>query len=246
LLGKKLAMITAVTIIAGILIGYFINSLFLAVRDVSIAEIVSDPQSFDGARVRLFGFVVDTSVYMFGPKYVLRDIEEAVEIALNGKAGPQNLDLKPYVSFVFDGRNFTQIRNINVSVIGRVHYIGPVVDVPSFYLDIEKLEPQKLSLEMTVIEFLRTTDVPKGGWDGTIEIKEIYDHKPDGKVIVVEYTTVNGGHPGFFLEAIEHHTSVITFDTRGEVVSAFCVSGSFHDGRIWDLINQRWISSGNG
>jgi len=92
-----------------------------------------------------------------------------------------------------------------------------------------------------VIEFLKTTDVPNGGWDGTVDVKEVYDHKLGGKVVIVRYTTVNGGHPGFFLEAIEHHTAVITLNLRGEVVSAFCVWGSFHDGKIWDLLNQRWI-----
>ena len=33
-----------------------------------------------------------------------------------------------------------------------------------------------------VIEFLKTTDVPNGRWDGTVEVKEIYDHKLGGKV----------------------------------------------------------------
>lgn len=96
-------------------------------------------------------------------------------------------------------------------------------------------------LEKIVIEFLKTTDVPNGGWDGTVEIREIYDHKLGGKVMVVKYTTGNAGHPSFFLEAIEHHIAVITLNMRGEVVSAFCVWGSFHDGKIWDLLNQRWI-----
>jgi len=96
-------------------------------------------------------------------------------------------------------------------------------------------------LEKIVTEFLKTTDVPNGGWDGTVEVKEIYDHKLGGKVMIVKYTTANAGHPGFFWEAIERHIAVITLNMRGEVVSAFCVWGNFHDGKIWDLPNQRWL-----
>lgn len=102
-------------------------------------------------------------------------------------------------------------------------------------------ELSQAELENIVIEFLKTTDVPNSGWDGTVEVMQIYDHKLGGKVIVVKYTTANAGHPDFFLEAIEHHIAVITFNIKGEVVSAFCVWGSFHDDKIWDLLNQRWI-----
>ncbi len=47
-------------------------------------------------------------------------------------------------------------------------------------------------------------------------------------------------------ETIENHTAVFTLNNEGEVVSAFCVWGSFHNGKIWDLINQRWIETDNG
>lgn len=138
---KRLALIlAAIAVVVGV--GYSLNSLFYGVKDVSVEEVVSDLQSFDGAHVRLYGYIVNTSVYMFGPKYVLRDFDDAVEIALGGKGGPKKVDLEPYVSFVFDGRNYTQIRNMRVSVVGYVYYIGPVTDAPSFYLDVEKAEPQ--------------------------------------------------------------------------------------------------------
>ena len=111
------------------------------------------------------------------------------------------------------------------------------------YAEFEVIEVQlgEAELENIVIEFLKTTDVANGGWDGTVEIKEVYDHGFGGKVIVVNYTTANAVHPHFMCEAIEHHTAVITLNGKGEVVSAFCVWGSFHDGKIWDLVNQRWI-----
>ena len=238
---KRLALILVAAIVAGAVIGYFINSLFFVVRDVSINEVVSDPQSFDGAYVRLHGYVVDTIVYMFGPKYVLRDFDAEVEIALGGKSGSGKVDLEPYVSFVFDGKNYTQIKNIKVSVMGYVRYIGLVTDAPPFYLDFEKVEPSVTALETIIIEFLKTTDVSDGGWDNTVEIMEIYDHEFGGKVAVVKYGTVNAVHPHFMCEAIEAHIAVITLSKKGEVMSAFCVWGSFHGGKIWDLLNQRWI-----
>lgn len=96
-------------------------------------------------------------------------------------------------------------------------------------------------LEQQVVQFLKTTDV-KNVWDGTVEITESYDHKTGGKVVIVQYTTTSGGHPHFMLEFIENHRAVITLNESGEVTSAFCVHGSLRDGKIWDLINQRWIS----
>lgn len=96
-------------------------------------------------------------------------------------------------------------------------------------------------LEQQVVEFLKTTDV-KNVWDGRVEIKEFYDHKLGGKVVILEYTTTSGGHPQFMLEIIESHTAVITLSEKGEVISAFCVHGSLQEGRVWDLLNQRWIS----
>lgn len=190
---KRLSLILMVVIVAGVITGHFVNSSFSSVRDVSIGEIVSDLQSFVGAHVRLRGYVADTSAYMFGPKYTLREFDGRVEIALGGKGVFGKSYLEPYVSFVFDGENYTQIRNIRVNVLGYIRYMGPVTDAPSFYLEVEKVEPSVTELETIVIEFLNTTDVPNGGWNGTVEVKEIYDHKLDGKVMVVRYTTSNGG-----------------------------------------------------
>jgi hypothetical protein len=96
-------------------------------------------------------------------------------------------------------------------------------------------------LEKIVIDFLKTTDVSSSLWSDTVEIIKIYDHKLGGKVMVVNYTTVNAVHPHFMCEVIEHHTAIITLNEKGQVMSAFCVWGSFHDGKIWDLINQKWI-----
>jgi hypothetical protein len=117
-----------------------------AVKIVSIKEININPTSFDGAHVRLQGYVVKNSGYMFGPRYVLRDFDNGVEIALGGKGGSGNqVDLESYVSFLFDGRNYTQIRDLTVSVVGHVRYAGPIMDAPPFSLEVEKVLDQKKS-----------------------------------------------------------------------------------------------------
>jgi hypothetical protein len=114
-----------------------------AVETVSIKEINFNPNSFDGAHVRLQGYVVKNSGYIFGPRYVLRDFDNGVEIALGGKGGSENeADLESYVSFLFDGSNYTQIRDLTVSVVGHIRYVGPVVDVAPFSLEVEKVIDQ--------------------------------------------------------------------------------------------------------
>jgi len=135
---KRLALLLVVAAVCIIVVGYSIK--YVLIWDVSMKEVVSDPQSFDGMHLRLVGYVVETN-YMFGPKYVLMDFDDAIEVALDGKGGPKNFDLEPYVSFVFDGINYTRLGDSEVSIVGYVHYIGWVTDSPSFYLDVEKAEP---------------------------------------------------------------------------------------------------------
>lgn len=96
-------------------------------------------------------------------------------------------------------------------------------------------------LESILVEFLERSDVSNVVWDESVEIEEVYDHELGGKVVVVSYTTMNAGHPDFLMEAVENHVAVITVNRRGEIATAFCVWGSFHGGRIWDLVNSRWI-----
>ena len=134
---KRLALLLVVVTVSVVVVGYSIK--YVLIWDVPIKEVVSNPQSFDGMHLRLVGYIVNTT-YMFGPKYVLRDFDDAVEVALDGKNGPQNLNLEPYVSFVFDGINYTRIGNSEVSIVGYVRYIGLGTDFPSFYLDVEKVE----------------------------------------------------------------------------------------------------------
>jgi hypothetical protein len=92
-------------------------------------------------------------------------------------------------------------------------------------------------LERIVVDFLKTTDVPHGVWNESVWIREIYDHKLGGKVLVAEYVTINMGHPEFMAEAIERHIAILTLNSEGRVISAFCIHGS----KFWDLINQRWV-----
>ena len=239
---QRLTFISVVVAFSILAAGFLLYSSVYYVRDVSIKDVVSDPRTFDGVRVRLHGYVVDTSVYMFGPKYVLRNLEEKTELALGGKGGPTKVNLEPYVSFVFDGENYTRTRDINASIVGIVHYIGLVMDAPPVSLEVEEIELPIDALKTILIEFLRTTDVSKVVMNyEAIEIEEIYSHKSGGSVIIAEYTTSSAIHPYFMAEAIEHHRAVFTINENGQVESAFCVWGSFHGNGVWDLVNQKWI-----
>jgi len=94
----------------------------------------------------------------------------------------------------------------------------------------------KAGLERIVVDFLKSTDVPHGVWNESVRMRAIYDHELGGKVLVVEYVTMNVGHPEFMAEAIERRTALLTLNSEGQVISAFRIHGS----KFWDLINQRW------
>jgi hypothetical protein len=137
---KRLLLILFSVAVVSVILGYCLHSVFFGLRETTIKEIISDPESFDGVRVRLHGYVIDASVYMFGPKYVLRDFENEVQIALGGKSGGETVDLEPYISFVFDGRNYTQLAKTRTQVVGHVHYLGWATDFSSFLLEVETAE----------------------------------------------------------------------------------------------------------
>lgn len=112
---------------------------FYFVRDVSIEELDADPESYDGVRVRLRGYIIQTD-YMFGPKYVLKGNEtDIAEIPLGGKSVAENIDLEPYVSSIWNSRydNYTKIRDVTVIITGYVHFIGLAIDLPTYLLEVE-------------------------------------------------------------------------------------------------------------
>lgn len=218
---------------------FLIYTEILGVKEVSIKNVVENSAKFNGMRVKLSGYIINiTNVYMFGPKYFLRDHEEKVEIALNIKGEPEKINLEPYISFVFNGENYTKIRDIKVTITGIVHYVGQATDAPLVTVNIENIKPQINALKTIIIQFLNTTDVAKGGLYGEIEILELYEQKLGGHVVLVAYITRTMGHPHFILEALESHTAIITLNQKSEVISAYCL----HRNKIWDLINQKWVN----
>ena len=132
-----LALILAVIAAVAGITGYIALDIS-ATGVVSVKDINSNPQRFNNTRVRVNGYIVDASCCMFGPKYVLRD--DSSEIALGEKGGSRNVDLTPYVSFIFDGQNYTQTEDMLMSVVGHVRYVGSVTDAPPYYVEIENAE----------------------------------------------------------------------------------------------------------
>ena len=121
---------------AGVL-GRVMLSTLPGTGDAALKDIVANPESFEGVRVQLQGSLVNTNVYMFGPPSVLRDCEDEVEIAVGGTG---DVALKPCVSLVFDGSNYTKISEARVELVGTVHYIGWVTDSPMCCLGVENAE----------------------------------------------------------------------------------------------------------
>ena len=118
------------SIIAAFLFYRFLLYPFYIIKEISIEEISSNPKSFDGWHVLLRGSIIKNVGAFWGPKYALKD--NTAKIALGSK-----VDLEPYVSYIFDGRNYTKVSEIGVAVIGYVRYEGLVVDAPPYYLDVE-------------------------------------------------------------------------------------------------------------
>jgi len=140
-----LAVVAGVAGIAG-----YIALNISAAGEVSVKDINSNPECFNNTRVRINGYVADTSCYMFGPKYVLRD--NLSEIALSQKNGPRSVDLARYVSFIFDGENYTQTRDMVISVVGHVRYVGFVTDAPSCYVEVEDAELKAARWDLATFE----------------------------------------------------------------------------------------------
>jgi len=137
---RMLAVAVALCFIFGFVLVYeFVYFPLWKVNDASLAELCSRPRDFDGFHVRLLGYIARTG-YMFDPKYVLRDLEEVFEVALDGKGGPVNIDLEPYVTFVCDWPANCTLAARLMEIVGLVHYVGLGADMPLFYLDIEKVQ----------------------------------------------------------------------------------------------------------
>jgi hypothetical protein len=162
-----LIVVAAVTGTAG-----YVALNALLPRHVSIKEINTNPEAFNGTWVSLQGYVVNTNVYMFGPKCTLKDDES--QIALDSKNPAANISLDRLVSFFFDGENYTQTRDIIVSIVGHVRYVGLVTDMPSHYVDVERAEPEKARWDMTTVDSQQmTAETDKASYQAgeTIKVK---------------------------------------------------------------------------
>ena len=125
----------------------FAYSYYFQYKEVPLAMIENNPESFNQNKISLVGLVIKNEGALFGPKYELAefkssndfDINSAKRIALGLKAGP-SIDLTNFVSYTFDGRNYTKIANKPANVKGKVIYHGPVIDAPQYYLDLETIK----------------------------------------------------------------------------------------------------------
>lgn len=139
-------VLVAVAAVASV-VGYVVLCLS-PFRDVTIEDIASNPESFDGVHVRLRGYIVKPN-YFLGPKYVLRDGRWEVALSEKGKSG--GVQLERFVSFIIGGQNRTQLRDMVVSVSGCARYIGFVVDSPSYYVEVEDVKIQTVQADLIML-----------------------------------------------------------------------------------------------
>ncbi len=143
---KQSIFLISVIILIALIVIYSQYSLY---KIVSIVSIENNPQFYNFVRVELRGFIVENTGLMFGPKYELveedapltppKNFKDANKIALGLKAGP-SIDLSKYVSYYFDGKNYTRVGFKPVLVHGTVIYIGEASDAPPFYLDLKDVK----------------------------------------------------------------------------------------------------------
>jgi len=234
---KKLCIILAVAITVTVATFLaFAYTRFYYVRDLSIAGLVEAPESYDGTHVKLHGYIVEAS-YTFGPKYVLKDnLTKEAEIPLGGKEGPEEIDLEPYVSFVWHARfdNYTKIRDAEVAIVGYVYYTGSTIDAPSYYLEVETIRPPLPREE--AIEISRNAKLVKEGLaiaygsgvdadyynSSMVErlqkshLREIFIGVPEGHAVWEVTWMINKGVGGYLvIVIIDAETGTIIHETMG-------------------------------
>ena len=115
-------------------------------NDVSIPDLINNPQDYDEMTIMLNGVVVKNTGNYFGSEYQLAvfekskvfDINNAKKIAIK----QQNSDMfsmSMVISYTYDGRTYTQKENEYKPFIfrGTIHYIGEVTDAAPFYFEAE-------------------------------------------------------------------------------------------------------------
>jgi hypothetical protein len=120
---------------------------YFSYRTISLATIENNPQIYNQVKIKLKGVVIRNEGTFFGPEYELAELESSKVFDINtakrialGLKDSFKINLSDYVSYTFDGHNYTQIAYKPVTVKGTVIYLGLVMDAPPFYLDLESIK----------------------------------------------------------------------------------------------------------
>jgi hypothetical protein len=143
------AFVLAAIAVAVSLTGYIVLSIPVP-KNVTIMEINWNPQSFNNTYVRVDGYLANTSDYTYGSTYFLRD--NGSEIALSQRNGPSGIDLAKYVSFISDGGNHAQTRDMLMSIEGHIRYMGFVTDMPSRCIEVESAQLKSARWDQATLE----------------------------------------------------------------------------------------------
>lgn len=118
----------------------------LETNDISISEIINNPQSYDGAKIVLKGVVIRNTGLFFGSKYQLAifenlkpfNISNSKKIAFK-QQNPDMFNVSEVVSYTYDGRTYTEKEYKIFTFRGSIHYVGEVTDAAPFYFEVEAL-----------------------------------------------------------------------------------------------------------
>ncbi|NOR85542.1 hypothetical protein GQ473_05485 [archaeon] len=113
-------------------------------NDVSVSDLINNPQSYDGEIIMLSGVVVKNTGNFFGSTYQLAvfensksfDINNAKKIAFK-QQNSYMFNMSMVVSYTYDGRTYTEKEYKIFTFRGTIHYIGEVIDDSSFYFEAE-------------------------------------------------------------------------------------------------------------
>jgi len=143
---KKVIIILILTFLI-ILSASYIYFPYFSYNKIPLSTIEDNPTPYNKIKISIRGLVIRNEGAFFGPQYELAEFESSKDFNINaakqialGLKSDSNVDLSNFISYTFDGRNYTQIANKPVNVKGIVIYHGPVTDAPQYYLDLEKIK----------------------------------------------------------------------------------------------------------
>jgi len=143
---KKAIVISTIVILIA-LSSVLVYSQFIVYKNIPLADIEKDPQIYDQKRIEVEGIIIENVGAFFGARYTLAQttptepfkIEDTKKIALNWGGG-SDINFSNYVSYIFNGADYAEVRKKRVVIEGTMIYYGDVLDAPPYYIAIDNIQ----------------------------------------------------------------------------------------------------------